>query len=153
MDADILIVDGHSVIFGWPDLRALHSGANRARARDQLVSLLTEFQDTSGIKTVVVFDGRGTAANEVAELNSIQIFYSAEHGTADQIIERLVAKYAEHHRIMVATSDRMEQQTVISFGGSTMDVETLRDVLTRNRADFDRHMDKIRKAPGKKSRR
>ena len=57
-----LIVDGHSVIFAWPELRALHSRRTGA-ARDELVRRLTQYQDSSGVRVVVVFDGRGEKQN------------------------------------------------------------------------------------------
>jgi predicted RNA-binding protein with PIN domain len=42
-----LIVDGHSIIFSWPELLALHQ-RNTAVARDSLVKTLTAYQDVSG---------------------------------------------------------------------------------------------------------
>ena len=112
-----LIVDGHSVIFTWPELRRLHA-RRTALARDELVKILTEYQDASGVRVVAVFDGKGAKANEDSAPGGIQIFYSAAGQTADAIVERLVAKYAGQHEITVATSDLMEQQTATSFGAS-----------------------------------
>ena len=51
-----LIVDGHSVIFAWPELRLQH-GRRTGAARDELVRQLTAYQDASGIRVVAVFDG------------------------------------------------------------------------------------------------
>ncbi len=104
-----LIVDGHSVIFAWPDLRKLHARRTES-ARNELVKILTDYQDASGVRVVAVFDGQGGKANETSEPGGIQIFYSAAGQTADAIVERLVATYAQKHEITVATSDFMEQQ-------------------------------------------
>jgi predicted RNA-binding protein with PIN domain len=49
-----LIVDGHSVIFAWPELRKLHA-RRTALARDELVKILTAYQDASGVRVVAVF--------------------------------------------------------------------------------------------------
>ena len=57
MSPQFLIVDGHSVIFAWPDLRALHD-RKTVLARDRLIKVLTEYQDFTGIRVVLVFDGR-----------------------------------------------------------------------------------------------
>ena len=41
----VLIVDGHSMIFQWPELQKLHA-RNTAAAREQLTRLLTRHQDS-----------------------------------------------------------------------------------------------------------
>ncbi len=123
-----LIVDGHSVIFGWPDLRAVQARRPEA-ARELLVKQLTDYQDQTGTHVVVVFDGRGPKVNEATEAGGIQIFYSSERTTADDLIERLCAKYASTKAITVATSDRMERQTAFSFGAESISVDTLREWL------------------------
>ena len=126
---EYLLVDGHSVIFAWPELRALHAGPRRELARTELTKLLTAYQDHSGVRVVIVFDGRGPGrrAAEATEPGGVQIFYSPTGKTADEFIERLVAKYAAVHRLVVVTGDRMVQQTAITFGAeSCLSVEELR---------------------------
>lgn len=139
-----LIVDGHSVIFAWPELRKLHA-RRTALGRDELVKILTEYQDASGVRVVAVFDGKGTERNEATVPGGIQIFYSAAGQTADSIVERLVAKYAGQHEITVATSDFMEQQTVTSFGALVVSAEGLRDWLDEARRDLDRQLKSLKK--------
>ena len=137
----VLIVDGHSVIFAWPELRKLH-GRRMALARDELVKLLTAYQDASGVRVVAVFDGQGAKSSEATAPGGIQVFYSATGQTADAIVERLVAKYAGDHEITVATSDLMEQQTATSFGALVVSAEGLRPWLEDARADLAREMKK-----------
>ena len=139
-----LIVDGHSVIFAWPELRKLHS-RRTALARDELVKILTQYQDTTGIRVVAVFDGKGSTTSEEQVPGAIQVLYSASGETADDVVERLVAKYAAEHDITVATSDLAEQQTVLAFGAYTVTAEGLRDVLADARADFARQLKARRK--------
>ena len=135
---EYLLVDGHSVIFAWPELRALHV-RRMAAARDALVRTLTDYQDQSGVRVVVVFDGRGERATEESEPGGIQVFYAPAGGTADGIIERLVARYAATHRLIVATSDGLEQQTAMSFGAAgCVSAEGLRGVLAGAAREFDR---------------
>ena len=50
-----LVVDGHSVIFAWPELRKLH-GRRSSLARDVLIRQLRAYQDWTGVHVVVVFD-------------------------------------------------------------------------------------------------
>jgi predicted RNA-binding protein with PIN domain len=140
----VLIVDGHSVIFAWPEIRALHA-RRTALAREAVIKALTEYQDTSGVHVVAVFDGKGARANEATEPGGIQVFYSGVDQTADDIIERLVAKYAQLHEITVVTSDHLEQMTVNTFGASWISAETLPTLLAESRATLDRDLKKLKK--------
>jgi predicted RNA-binding protein with PIN domain len=139
-----LIVDGHSVIFAWPELRQMH-GRRTELARNELVKILTEYQDASGVRVVAVFDGKGGQANETTEPGGIQIFYSAAGQTADAIVERLVAKYAQEHEITVATSDHMEQQTATTFGALVVSADGLRDWIDDARRDLTRRLKQHRR--------
>lgn len=138
-----LIVDGHSVVFAWPELRKLHARRN-VLARDELIKILTEYQDASGVRVVVVFDGKGEKASDETAPGGIQIFYSASDQTADQIVERLVVKYAGEHEITVATSDHLEQQTATTFGALVVSAEGLRPWLAEARNDLQRRLKKFR---------
>ena len=135
MSAQVLIVDGHSIIFAWPELRALHD-SKTAPARDKLVRILTEYQDLSGTHVVLVFDGRGSVITQECEPGGIQVFYSNTGRTADDLIERLVAKYGMLYSITVATSDLLEQQTATAFGGNCISAEGLRKLITSARSEF-----------------
>lgn len=123
-----LVVDGHSVIFGWPDLRRLHTRRS-SLARDELVKQLRNYQDWTGVRAVVVFDGAGAHASDESEPHGVQIFYSRSGQTADSIIERLASKYAEKFDLVVATSDRLEQETATACGAECISVEGLRALL------------------------
>jgi predicted RNA-binding protein with PIN domain len=140
----VLIVDGHSVIFALPKIRALHA-RRTALAREAIVKMLTEHQDTTGIHVVAVFDGKGDRASETTEPGGIQVFYSGADQTADDIIERLCAKYGEKHEITVVTSDHLEQITVTSFGANWIHAESLPDLLAESRQTLDRELKKLKK--------
>ena len=140
----ILIVDGHSVIFAWPQMRAMHA-RRTALARGAVIKALTEYQDSSGMHVVAVFDGKGSRANETTEPGGIQVFYSGADQTADDIIERLVAKYAGLHEITVVTSDRLEQMTVNTFGASWVAAENLPALLDEARRTLDQELKKLKK--------
>ena len=133
MRPDYLIVDGHSVIFAWPELRELHQ-RRTSLARDALVRKLRDYQDWTGVRVVVVFDGRGTAVDSLAEPGEIQIFYSRAGQTADSVVERLASKYGSQHRLLVATSDYLEQETASACGAECISAEALRGLLDEARA-------------------
>lgn len=132
MRAEYLIVDGHSVIFAWPDLRALHA-QRTSLARDALVRKLRDYQDWTGVRVVVVFDGTGTSISASADPGEVQIFYSREGQTADSIIERLTSKYAADFELLVATSDFLEQETASACGAECVSAEGLRWLLEESR--------------------
>jgi uncharacterized protein len=125
---EYLIVDGHSVIFAWPELRDLHE-RRTSLARDALVRKLRDYQDWTGVRVVIVFDGKGTAIDATSDPGEIQIFYSRAGQTADSIVERLASKYGGQFRLLVATSDYLEQETVAACGAECISPEGLRGLL------------------------
>ena len=133
MRPDYLIVDGHSVIFAWPELRELHQ-RRTSLARDALVRKLRDYQDWTGVRAIVVFDGRGSAVDASAEPGEIQIFYSRAGQTADSVVERLASKYGSQYRLLVATSDYLEQETASACGAECISAEALRGLLDEARA-------------------
>jgi uncharacterized protein len=125
---EYLIVDGHSVIFGWPELRRLHA-KRTSLAREALTKKLRDYQDWTGTRVAVVFDGKGPTVNVSSDPGEIQIFYSRAGQTADSVIERLASKYAGRFKLLVATSDVMEQETASASGAECISAEALRWLL------------------------
>jgi predicted RNA-binding protein with PIN domain len=125
-----LIVDGHSMIFAWGDLRQLHDSSTLA-ARKELIRRMTSYQDVTAEHVVLVFDGKGETANPDHEKDGIQVFYSPAGITADQIIERLAGKYADRRRLTVASRDRGVLDTCSSFGANTISAKALYELLER----------------------
>jgi predicted RNA-binding protein with PIN domain len=123
-----LIVDGHSVIFAWPELRKLQARRS-SLAREALIKRLRDYQDWTGVRVVVVFDGKGRKVEATSATADVQVFYSRTGQTADAIIERLASKYAKRFKIMVATSDSMEGETVEACGAEWISPEALRGLL------------------------
>ncbi len=70
-----LIVDGHSIIFAWPELRKLHKRRALA-AREELIKRLRHYQDWTGVRVVIVFDGKGAKISTTSDPGDVQIFYS-----------------------------------------------------------------------------
>jgi predicted RNA-binding protein with PIN domain len=143
MKQKILLVDGHSMIFDWPDLAAMHA-RNTAAAREELVKRLTGLQDNTEWTVAVVFDGKGVKASSDGTPHGIAVFYSKSGQTADSIIERLAAKYAKDHEVTVATNDRLERTTAEAFGSNTISgmqlraemesaIDSVRDTIRRLR--------------------
>ena len=127
-----LIVDGHSVIFAWPELRKLHERRS-SLAREALIRQLRDYQDWTGVRVVIVFDGKGVQVSVTKDSGDVQIFYSRSGQTADAIIERLASKYAGKVDLTVATSDSMERQTVHASGAMCISPEALCEALEEAR--------------------
>ena len=133
MQPDYLIVDGHSVIFAWPELRKLHE-RRTSLAREALVKQLRDYQDWTGVRVVVVFDGKGNAVDVNNDPGEIQVFYSRAGQTADSVVERLASRYADKFRLLVATSDYLEQETTTASGAECISAEGLRGLLEQARS-------------------
>ena len=127
-----LIVDGHSVIFAWPELRKLHARRS-SLAREALLKQLRDYQDWTGVRVVAVFDVKGKKVEATSDPEEVQIFYSRSGQSADAIIERLASKYAKQFDLMVATSDSMEAETVHACGAESISAEGLRGLLANAR--------------------
>jgi uncharacterized protein len=125
-----LIVDGHSVIFAWPELRKLHARRS-SLAREALLKQLRDYQDWTGVHVVVVFDGKGKKVEATSDPADVQIFYSRSGQSADAIIERLASKYAKRYELIVATSDSLEAETVHACGAESISPDGLRGLLAR----------------------
>lgn len=132
-----LLVDGHSVIHAWQDLRKLHlRGAMRYRARDELLKHMRTLQDMTGERVVVVFDGQGPKITEEREEGGVQIFYADAGHTADSVIERLASKYSSQFRLRVCTADRMIWESIRASGAHWISPDTLRDDFDRAERDL-----------------
>ena len=127
-----LLVDGHSIIFAWPELRKLHERRS-SLAREALIKQLRDYQDWTGVRVVIAFDGKAPNISAISDPGDVQIFYSRSGQTADTIIERLASKYAEKFKLMVATSDSMEAETIHACGAQWISPDALRTLLEEAR--------------------
>lgn len=124
---EVLIVDGYNVIGAWGELQQLKE-LNLALARDRLIELLADYQAYSGKYVYVVFDAYkvpGLGAKE--KQSKVDVRYTKEKETADEMIERLVAGLGRRRcRIQVATSDSVEQSVTFGLGGLRISARELR---------------------------
>lgn len=136
-----VLVDGHSVIFAWDELREIHGGSGLA-AREELCRRLTTYQDVTGERVVLVFDGQGDRPQSPGgdDEDAIQVFYSSAGTSADQLIERLAGKYSDSRRITVASNDRAVLDTSSSFGADAISATAFRDLVERAEAELQRRI-------------
>ena len=122
-----LLVDGHSVLHAWPNLRAQHS-TRPASARQELIRLLATLHDTGRWRVTLVFDGQA-GGKEVATKDSLAVLYAPAGQTADSIIERIAQAHAGKGEIGVVTADHAEMTAVESLGAFGFSPDWLRDEL------------------------
>ncbi len=126
-----VLVDGYSVLHAWSKKRKLASkdskrvGRSLEQQRESLIKVLRQYADHSGRKVTVVFDGY--AAKRKPEISDavpgVDVVYSEEGKTADDVIERLVGQSEHRAKIVVVSSDSMERQTVESMDAHSISAE------------------------------
>ena len=114
---EYLIVDGYNIIGAWPELQKLKE-TNLEDARDRLIEILTVYAALSKRKIILVFDAYLVKQNTGSQqmVQGIEVIYTRENVTADMAIERLCAQIPKHIKVFVATSDRLQQETIWGKG-------------------------------------
>jgi len=142
MSGRYLVVDGHSVIFSWTDLRKLHQ-KNRAAARRALADRLRVLHDSTTWCVTLVLDGTHGSAPAPRQPNDMVTVYAKADQTADSIIERLVASSGAAADVLVITADEVERRLVESLGASTASPAWLQEEMAREGAAFQGQLDKV----------
>jgi len=146
MSVRYLVVDGHSVIFAWADLRALHA-QNRAAARKVLAERLQHLHDTTSWRVTLILDGKmGTAIATTRKKTDMVIAYATVNQTADSIIERLVAASGVAEQILVITADEAERRIVESLNAAVASPSWLREELEREGASFANDLERVHRS-------
>ena len=128
----VLLVDGYNVVCAWAELKRVRDQEGLEEARHRLVEVLTGYSAFQGYDTQVVFDAQyrsGGGSRDVVTPN-LTIRYTDFGQTADTLIEKTCADFRYdlrkfHQRLIVATSDRAQQLTVVGYGAEWMSAEQL----------------------------
>lgn len=124
---EYIIVDGYNIVFAWKDLKEL-AEKNIDSARDRLLDILSNYKGARNCNLIVVFDAykvKGHKGDET-DYNNIKVVYTKEDQTADVYIEQLAHKMGRKYDVTVATSDGLEQITVLSQGCKLMSASELK---------------------------
>ena len=122
-----LLVDGHSVLHAWPELRKLHS-SKPASAREALIRQLSRLHDSGKWRVTLVFDGQ-KGGKEERPPDSLAVLYASAGETADSIIERIAQAQSGRQEIGVVTADHAEMTAVESFGAFGFSPDWLQNEL------------------------
>ncbi|MEB3231551.1 MAG: NYN domain-containing protein [Leptolyngbyaceae bacterium] len=128
----ILFVDGYNIIGTCPRLAKQRDRHGFDAARHRLSEDLAGYSAFKGYQTKLVFDAyrQGTPSREESVTDTLHICYTHPHQTADSYIEQACAQFRHDfrkfsHRLIVATSDRAQQLTVVGYGAEWMSAQRL----------------------------
>ena len=129
----ILLVDGYNIIGDWPELKKSRDRHGLEAARYELVEALINYTASVAYRTKVVFDAhyQDTPRSTETHTAALSVHYTAFAETADTYIEKYCATFSrkkyqqESTRLIVATSDRAQQLTVVGYGAEWLSAPML----------------------------
>jgi predicted RNA-binding protein with PIN domain len=149
-----ILVDGYSLLHGWPEL-APREARHSATARNELLHVLRLYSDAVGTPVTVVFDGGGHrgARQETDSTPQVEVMFSKSGQTADQIIERVTHRMKPFGEVLVVTDDHAERDTVLAMGGFASSCDSF--ILTVENAlrDLDRDVARYNSAEKRRYKR
>jgi len=155
-------VDGYNIIGTWPSLQALRDGHNLRSARRRLVDILINYSAFRGYETQVVFDaqyaqateGRGKHHRSEQMTHTLSVHYTKFGETADSFIEKSCSRFRQdvrrfEQRLIVATSDRAQQLTVVGYGAECLSAAQLAADVDLARQEQHRKQRPPRRSPNR----
>ena len=129
---EYLLVDGYNIIFAWEDLKAL-AKVNLDSAKDKLKDMLCDYQGYKNCKVMVVFDGYRVKGSKgsTQKYFDLEVVHTKQDETADMYIERKVHEISGKYKVTVATSDNLEQLTILGQGALRMSALGLQQEMER----------------------
>ena len=128
----LLLVDGYNIIGSWETLKLTRDHYGLETARQELIEKLLNYTTHQGYKTQVVFDSQYQKTPSLEESCGphLSIHFTAWTQTADTYIEKFCANFSRKQtrtspRLIVATSDRDQQLTVVGYGAECMSAQLL----------------------------
>jgi predicted RNA-binding protein with PIN domain len=139
-----ILVDGYSLLYGWPELAA-GKPRHSAAARDELIHILTRYQDAIGTPITIFFDGSGAPPDvpKNEPNHHVEVLFSKAGQTADDMIERAAHRFQPYGEVLAVTDDNAERDTVIALGGSASSclnfISEIESALAVSAADLKHH--------------
>lgn len=125
-DVSYLFVDGYNIINSWQNLIDLKN-ISLEEARNELIDEMIEFSHSTKEHIILVFDAYlvKKSGGKNYERDGIDIIFTKEFETADHYIERQLDEIGKLTNVRVATSDNVEQQIILSRGGTRISAREL----------------------------
>lgn len=128
----VLLVDGYNVVGSWAGLKQTRDRVGLEAARWELIQSLTDYSAFQGHKTQLIFDAQYRNCPGSCEIitQNLAVYYTDFGQTADTYIEKICALSRQktsslRQRIIVATSDRAQQLTVMGYGAEWLSAQQL----------------------------
>ncbi len=121
-----LLVDGYNMIFHFPKLKEI-AKQDIAHARSALISMISSYEGYRNETCIIVFDAYKTEQNkeQIYKDHQIYIVYTKQAQTADSYIEKATKTLADQYHVIVATSDKEEQNIILGQGAYRMSAREL----------------------------
>ncbi len=125
-DVNYLFVDGYNIINSWQSLIELKN-VSLEDARNELIDTMIEFSHTTKEHIILVFDAYlvKKSGGKTYKRDGIDVIFTKEFETADHYIERQLDEIGKLTNVRVATSDNVEQQIILSRGGTRISAREL----------------------------
>jgi hypothetical protein len=128
----ILLVDGYNIVGAWHELKELRDHRGLEEARHRLIEAMMGYSAYQGFETQIIFDAHYRDSPNSREVISplVCVHYTDFGQSADTFIEKACADFRSDirkfkQRLIVATSDRAQQLTVVGYGAEWMSAEKL----------------------------
>ena len=135
-----LIVDGYNMIYSWSSLKDLARTDYNA-ARERLIDAVANYQGYKNIEVYLVFDAyRRKESVDVRNEHrgKLNVVFTKYGQTADSYIEKLVHDLKKKYSLMVASSDGLIQNSILSQGAMRLSARELEGrVMRTNRIALD----------------
>ena len=150
-DEKYLFVDGYNIINSWEKLKNL-SSQNLEDTRQKLMDEMSEFAIFTGESVILVFDGYMVkkSPGAIYKYKGILVVYTKEFETADHFIEKELHEIGRLRQVRVATSDNVEQQMILSRGGTRisareleLEVENVKNNINKKSVELKNSNEKI----------
>lgn len=118
-DKTYLLVDGYNIIFASDELKKI-SEESLELARNMLITKMGNYKAMKNIEIIIVFDAYRVSGKirEVENIGGVDVVYTKEAETADSYIEKTSHVLSKNNKVLVATSDSLEQ--IIILGGGAL---------------------------------
>lgn len=128
----VLLVDGYNIIGIWSSLKKTRDQDGMEASRRDLIEALVNYSAYRGYDTRIVFDAhyQDTPGNREEITRFLCVHYTEFGQTADTFIEKTCAAFRYEmtrtkQRLIVATSDRAQQLTVVGYGAEWISAQQL----------------------------
>lgn len=136
---DYLLVDGYNVSQQWLQAGFLQPG-ELEYVRQQMITILSSIAGYWEIQSFLVFDAHLVKDNQGSSEQvtpHLCVMFTPENQTADSVIERLAYDLAAAKKqVLVCTSDRAEQNLVLTQGASRLSSREFLQEVKRAQAEM-----------------